>query len=324
MGTDAMPNCFLSIHHHKGVNKMRIVTRPDFDGVVCAVLLREAEKIDQPIKWVQPGDIQKGLVDVRSGDILANLPYDARCSLWFDHHFTNRIDRPFNGVLKIAPSAAGIIFTYYQGRFENDYAELVRQTDKIDSADLNLDEVLHPEQHPWLLLSMTVFGRVREDEPYWNQLVALLTNPDISKILDHPEVFKRSRQLLVENKKYREILLKHTKVIDHVGIIDLRGFDPVPEGNRFLNYALFPEIAVNVRIRYDREHADRAVISVGHSIFNHACRVNVGLMLKAFEGGGHRGAGACSFDKRKTDDYLAKIIAILLKNEPNESLSSEA
>jgi len=93
---------------------MRIVTRPDFDGVVCAALLYEAEKITEPVKWVRPNDVQKGRVDIRKGDIMANLPYDERCSLWFDHHYSNRINRPFKGAFKLAPSAAGVIFEYYK------------------------------------------------------------------------------------------------------------------------------------------------------------------------------------------------------------------
>ena len=123
---------------------MRIITRPDFDGVVCASLLYEAKHIEHPVKWVEPNEMQKGLVDVREGDIIANLPYDERCSLWFDHHHTNRIDKPFKGSFKIAPSAAGVIYEYYKDRFYKDYSELVKETDKIDSANLSLDEVLHP------------------------------------------------------------------------------------------------------------------------------------------------------------------------------------
>ena len=137
---------------------MRIVTRPDLDGVVCAVLLKDAEKITEPVKWVQPNDIQKGLVDIRQGDIIANLPYDERCSLWFDHHYTNRITRPFKGAFELAPSAARVIFKYYKQRLQRDYSELVNEADKIDSADLSMAEVLYPEKHPYLLLSMTIFG----------------------------------------------------------------------------------------------------------------------------------------------------------------------
>ena len=76
---------------------MRIVTRPDFDGLVCAMLLRIAEGSDLPLVWAEPGDMQRGLVDVHPGDIVANLPYNANCGLWFDHHFSNTPDRPWTG-----------------------------------------------------------------------------------------------------------------------------------------------------------------------------------------------------------------------------------
>ena len=120
---------------------MRIITRPDFDGVVCAVLLSDALKIEKPVKWAEPNAVQRGLVDIRKGDIVANLPYHDRCTLWFDHHYTNRIYRTFNGAFKIAPSAAGIIFEYYRDSFQRDYRELVAAADKIDAAELTLDEV---------------------------------------------------------------------------------------------------------------------------------------------------------------------------------------
>jgi len=88
---------------------MRIVTRPDFDGIVCAILLSEALDISEPVKWVEPNAMQRGVVEIREGDIIANLPYSDKCTLWFDHHYTNRIYDAFEGVFKIAPSAAGLL-----------------------------------------------------------------------------------------------------------------------------------------------------------------------------------------------------------------------
>jgi nanoRNase/pAp phosphatase (c-di-AMP/oligoRNAs hydrolase) len=102
--------------------------------------------------------------------------------------------------------------------------------------------------------------------------------------------------------------------VDHVSITDFRDLDPVPDGNRFLVYSLFPDCMVNVKILYYEN--DQAIIKVGHSILNRGCHVNVGQMLSAFEGGGHHGAGACRFAREKAADYLDRIIKILQKNEP--------
>lgn len=297
---------------------MRIITRPDFDGVVCAVLLYEAEDITEPVKWVEPNDMQRGLVDVRQGDIIANLPYDHRCTLWFDHHDTNRIDKTFEGSFKIAPSAARVIFDYYKDKFKHDYSELIKSTDKIDSADLSLEEVLYPERYGVVLLSMTVTGRNENDEGYWNRLVHLLRKSDIDEVFKDPEVKAQCDVVVEQNKIYQKILKQNTRLKGHVSITDFRNFDKTPTGNRFLVYSMFPEAMVSVTIRYDDKDRKRIAVSVGHSIFNRNCKVNVGRMLSEFEGGGHRAAASCRFDAEKAEAYIPKIIDILLKNENNE------
>ncbi len=297
---------------------MRIVTRPDFDGIVCAVLLEKAEVIDAPTCWIEPSDIQKGLAPIRSGDILANLPYDARCSLWFDHHISNRIETPFRGAWRVAPSAAGVIHDFYRDRFGTRFETLVAQADKIDAADLSRQEVLSPERYPFILLSMTISGRQREDADYWNHLVALLGRAPDEAALADAQVVVRCQRVIEENRRYREFLLAHTELRRHVAITDLRPYGDVPDGNRFLAYALFDQCAVHVRIRRDPGHPDRVSLSIGHSIFNRSCKVNVGLMLKTFGGGGHRGAGGCSLNASRAEAVIERILEILLKNESNE------
>jgi len=297
---------------------MRIVTRPDFDGVVCAALLYETKDITEPVKWVEPSDIQKGMVEIRTGDIIANLPYNEKCSLWFDHHYTNIINKSFNGVFKIAPSAAGIVFGYYRNKLKQDYRELIKETDKIDSANLSMDEVLHPENYPYILLSMTISGRSKADETYWNRVVDLIRRFEIGAIINDQGVKERCRTVNSNNKKYKELLKKYTQIKNNVSITDFRSLNETPAGNRFLAYSLFPESVVNVKIRYDDKERQMIALSIGHSIFNKNCNVNVGLLLSGFEGGGHHGAAACRFHVSKADDYIRKIIEVLLKNEANE------
>ncbi len=297
---------------------MRIVTRPDFDGLVCAVLLFEKEKITESVKWVEPHEIQQGLVEIKEGDIIANLPYDNRCSMWFDHHYSNKIEKPFLGSFMIAPSAAGVVFSYYGGKFKKDYSELVKETDKIDSAQLSMDEVLYPEKYPCVLLSMTISNRSLSDELYWNKLIHLFRDIDISGVMSDADVKRRCEKVIENNKAYKTVLIENTVLNKHVAVTDLRLFDDAPDGNRFLAYSLYPESVVSVKIRYDDTAKEKIAVSVGHSIFHPGCKVNVGKMLKKFGGGGHRGAGACRFPAEKADDYIPKIISILLKNEANE------
>jgi len=297
---------------------MRIVTRPDFDGVVCAALLIEALDIKEPVKWVEPSALQRGQVEIREGDIIANLPYADKCTLWFDHHYTNQVDHPFNGVFKIAPSAAGIIFEHYRDRFKRDYSELVTATDKIDSADLTLDEVCHPEKHNYVLLSMTVFDGDYPNEFYWNRLVYLLGKHDLGHVLKDPEVKRRCQDVVNQNERYAVDLKANTRLEKHVAITDFRHLGKTPTGNRFLVYALYPESFVQVRIRHEDKNKETIAVSVGHSIFSPHCNVNAGLLLAGFGGGGHFGAASTRFHAGKAEEFIPQIIDALLKNESNE------
>jgi len=297
---------------------MRIVTRPDFDGIVCAVLLSEALNIREPVKWVEPSELQRGLVNIRKGDIIANLPYRDNCTLWFDHHYTNRIFRSFRGVFKIAPSAAGLIYKYYKDHLKRDYRELVAATDKIDAADLTLDQVLQPEKYNYILLSMTVFNGDDSCEPYWNKLVELIGKYDIQRVLDEPEVKQRCETVIQQNMQYTVILKENTRLEKNVSITDFRHLSHTPLGNRFLVYSLFPDSYVNIRIRHEEKDREMIAVSVGHSIFNPGCKVNAGLLLAEFGGGGHRGAASTRFPVSKAETYLPQIIEALQKNECNE------
>lgn len=297
---------------------MRIVTRADFDGVVCAVLLQDVEPVTEPTLWVEPSEMQQGRVAIQAHDIVANLPFHPAARLWFDHHYSNRHEKPFQGAFALSPSAAGVIHRYYAGRFSRDFSALVRQTDRIDAAELTAEEVEHPERFPYVLISMTISGRRRGDEPYWNRLVRLLAERDLPEIIEDEDVVRRCREAEEENRHYREHLLRHTRVQGPVALTDFRDLPATPRGNRFLVYSLFPETCVHMTIRRDERERDKLVVAAGHSIFNRCCRVNVGLMLSRFEGGGHPGAGSCTFPAAKAETYVPAILAILMRNDPHE------
>lgn len=294
---------------------MRIVTRADFDGIVCAALLYEAEHITHPVRWVEPGDMQRGVVKAAQDDIIANLPFAAGCAFWFDHHVTNKATEPVKGLFRVAPSAARLVFEYYYDRFQHDYTELIQQTDDIDSANLTMDQVLEPEKYPYLLLSMTISSRNKSEEPYWNHLVQLLRATPIVKIMKDDAVRKRGIETVNRNRLYKDILIQHTKLLQDVAVTDLRSFDPAPEGNRFFVYSLFPDSMVAIKLRYASEDREKVIISVGHSIFNPICKVNVGEMLSNFGGGGHVGAGATTVNMNHADSVLKAIVEILQKNQ---------
>ncbi|MCP4119764.1 MAG: exopolyphosphatase [Desulfobacteraceae bacterium] len=296
---------------------MRIVTRPDFDGIVSAVIIQEAEEINAPTLWIEPSQVQNREAEIREGDIMANLPHDPRCSVWFDHHFSNKTEEKIEGAFEIAPSAAGVAYKYYKStnRLAKDYDELIRWTDIIDAAELNEDQVLRPEDYPYILLSMTVKNRDDSDPPYWNRLVSMLRDQTIHEVMADPEVKQRCDEVVEENRLYVDILKQHTVIHqDAVSIADFRSMETVPSGNRFLTYSLFPQTRASVKIRYANPDKKVVLMSIGHSIFNPTCRVNVGKLLSTYGGGGHPGAGGCSLDARDADRVLDEVLAILGAN----------
>lgn len=299
---------------------MRIVTRPDFDGVVCAVLLFEALK-DEPelqpdIYWTEPGEIQSDSADIRKGDILANLPFHKDCLLWFDHHVSNKPDGEFPGAFDIAPSAARVILDHYQsqGKLDHRFDELVIQTDMIDSADLTIDQVRYPEKDPWLILSMTISNNGYKDIPYWNHLVSLLRKSPDTSIMQDGEITRRCEAACRENQEFEKYLIAHTQIMGQVSVTDFRGLHPVPSGNRFLTYSLFPETTVSIKIRYKDQDASKVLISVGRSIFTRGSRVNIGKMLAKYGGGGHAGAGGCTMDAGDAQHNIDEILQTLAAN----------
>lgn len=327
---------------------MRIVTRPDFDGIVCAVIILEAHQQEIPIVWIEPGQVQNGSTDIRTGDIMANLPFDERCSVWFDHHVSNsmkfeqyllkdspnikglereegglkqrdrsEIRKKIEGAFRIAPSAAGVAYQYYRehGKLFRNFDDLIRETDIIDSAMLSMDQVTYPEHYPFILLSMTVKNRDNSDHLYWNRLVSLLRHKSIDDILADKEVRQRCDRVIDENMAYADILRKYTQIYGNISVTDFRNLDRAPSGNRFLTYSLFPESVASVKIRYDDQDRNIVLVSVGRSIFNDGFNVNIGKMLAKYGGGGHAGAGGCSISKSDADKTIREIIGIMKTNQ---------
>jgi len=297
---------------------MRIVTRPDFDGIVCAVLLRQALGIDTPVYWVEPGEVQGKTARIQAGDILANLPYDPRCSLWFDHHVSNRPDHDFEGAFAVAPSAAGVLHGYYKasGHLDDRFDNLVYHTDIIDAADLTRDQVLHPEDYPHILLSMTIQNRDGNEAPYWDRLVDLLRTEPMELVMADPDVKTRCEEVIRQNRDFEEHLKTHTRVSGPVSITDFRSLDPVPSGNRFLVYCLFPDTLASVKIRYRDAEKIQVLVSIGHNIFNRGCRVNAGHLLARYGGGGHEGAGGCTLAAAGAQEKIDEMLIVLKANEP--------
>jgi len=275
---------------------MRLVTRGDLDGLTCAVILTLNEDIDG-ISLIHPQDIAEDRADIRPGDIIANLPYHPDCDMWFDHHLHTATPHVPQGAIKgrfaEAPSAARLVYEFYGGATTMpQFAQLVRETDRLDSADLSPGDVLMPEGY--IKLGFTIDGRtgLGTFEKYFLHLVDLLSaGTPIDQVLADLSVRRRCELLDSEGELFAAELRTHSRVDGNVVITDFRDLDHTPIGNRFLVYALFPEVNVSVRIHWG-PNKSYPMLLLGHSIFNRTCNTNVGELAARYGGGGHKGAGS--------------------------------
>jgi hypothetical protein len=220
----------------------------------------------------------------------------------------------FKGAFGEAPSAARLVYQYYDGETQwPQFAELVRETDRLDSADLTPDDVLDPQRY--IKLGFTIDGRtgLGTFERYFLHLVELLrAETPISAILDDPAVKKRCDLLDSESERFCQELRSHSRVDGNVVVTDFRELDHTPIGNRFLIYALYPEINVSVRIHWGPNRAFPMLL-LGHSIFRRTCKTNVGELAARYGGGGHRGAGSIPL-MEDPEQQIRMILAELKAN----------
>jgi len=291
---------------------MRVLTRADLDGLVCAVLIKKTENV-QEVRFSEPKFVQDGEVEIGPDDILANLPYDSRCGMWFDHHLANTKPKEFKGGFKTAPSAARVVYDYYLPNFPelSKYEELINETDKIDAAELTYAEVMDPEKY--LLLSMTIDGKYYDDKPYWLHLIDLLSEKDIDTIMQDAQVKQKCDSFLQDNEKYKQLVHDNSRVEKNVLITDLRKYDELPRGNRYFVYAFQSATNISVKIANDIERPENVTIGVGYNIFNKTANINIGQLLKKYGGGGHKAVGSTRVPKEKADEVVEQLLKYLIE-----------
>ncbi|MBW4490214.1 MAG: exopolyphosphatase [Trichocoleus desertorum ATA4-8-CV12] len=301
-------------------NQYRLVTRSDFDGLVCAVLLKELDLINE-IKFVHPKDMQDGKIAITDKDITTNLPYVSGVHLAFDHHYSEilRNQNPEAGYINNpeAPSAARVVYNYFGGleEFPHISTEMMEAVDKGDSAQFNIDEVLHPKD--WVLLNFlmdarTGLGRFKEfnisNYSLMMELIDYCKNHTIAEILGLPDVKERVDLYFEQSSQFKDQLLRCATVYDNLVVLDLRNEDVIYAGNRFMIYALFPNCNISIHQMWGVKQQN-TVFAVGKSIFNKSSETNIGELMLQYGGGGHANAGTCQIDNAQAEITLKKLIA---------------
>ena len=300
--------------------KYRLVTRSDFDGLVCAVLLKELDLIDE-IKFVHPKDMQDGKIAITNNDISTNLPYVEGVHLAFDHHFSETLRHEkikINHIIDpYAASAARVLYRYYGGKtkFPQISDAMMEAVDKADSAQFAKEEVLHPKD--WVLLNFimdarTGLGRFKDfkvsNYQLMMELIDYCKNHTIHEILQLPDVKERVELYFAQQQNFQEQLLRCSKVYDKLVVLDLRNEAVIYAGNRFAIYALFPDCNISIHVLWGLKQQN-TVFAVGKSIFNKTSKTNIGQLMLKYGGGGHPNAGTCQIENDKASKVLKELIA---------------
>jgi len=300
-------------------NRYRLVTRSDFDGLVCAVLLKEMDLIDD-IAFVHPKDMQDGKIEISSRDITTNLPYVQGVHLAFDHHASelDRLDHePGNLVIDPdAPSAARVVYRYYGGKqeFPTISADLMDAVDKGDAAQFNKDEVINAQGWPllnFLMDARTGLGRFKEfrisNYQLMMELIDYCRNHTIEEILELPDVKERVELYREHEEKFKDQVKRCSTVHGNLVVLDLRDEETIFAGNRFMIYALYPECNISIHVLWGLKKQN-TVFATGKSIFDRTSKTNVGALMLKYGGGGHHAAGTCQVSNDKSDDVLKELI----------------
>ena len=306
--------------------RYRLITRSDFDGLVCAALLRELQMLAD-ILFVHPKDMQDGLIEVTSRDIISNLPYVPSCHLCFDHHCSEAIRNGSvvrqNYILDPdADSAARVVYNYFGGseRFNTISREMMDAVDKADSARFTREEILAPKD--WVMLNFimdprTGLGRFRDFRISNYQLMMALVDfcrtHSIKEILALPDVRERVDLYNSQREQFLEQIARCSGVYGNVVVLDYREEDIIYSGNRFLVYALFPECNVSIHLLRSRQ-PETTVLAMGKSILNRTNPVDIGNLCLQNGGGGHAAAGTCQIPAVEANDLVPMIVQALDKS----------
>ncbi len=298
--------------------KFRLVTRSDMDGLVCAVILKQLDMIDE-IKFVHPKDMQDGTIDITPNDIITNLPYVPQAHIVFDHHESETIrnEKADNHIIDPeAPSAARVVYNYYGGKAKLPHISdmMMSAVDKADAAQFSIDEILNPQG--WVLLSFlmdsrTGLGRFKEfrisNYQLMMDLIDYCIDHTIEEIMELPDVKERVELYKQYEPQFRQQLEECSIMYNNLIVLDLRDEEVIYPGNRFVMYAVNPEVNISIHVIWGFQKQN-TVFALGKSIVNRTSKTNIGELCLKYGGGGHKAAGTCQVAHEDAERVLEELI----------------
>lgn len=189
--------------------------------------------------------------------------------------------------------------------------------DKVDSANLTIDEIQNPKG--WILIGFlmdprTGLGRWRDftisNYQLMEKLIDACHTMTTEEILALPDVIERIELYREQTERFVDMVKAHTRTEGKVIISDLRGVDPIYSGNRFMIYSLYPEQNISAWIVSGRG-GQGCSAAVGYSILNDTATLDVGSLMLKYQGGGHKRVGTCQFSNETMEEGLPAMLGEL-------------
>ncbi|MBM4053305.1 MAG: exopolyphosphatase [Planctomycetes bacterium] len=301
------------------MKKYRLITKGDFDGLGCAILLKSLDIIES-ILFTHPKEIERGNIKITDHDIMTGLPYREEAHLVFDNYpgsIKNAKGKKDNFIIDThVPSTTKVVYNYFGGKktFPKISDELLTAVDKGYTANFTTYEILYPSG--WDLLNYIIdqrtglekFGEFRS--PHYQLMLKLVDyckDHTILEILSLPEIEERIDSYFSVVEQCKEQILRCASLYYNLAVIDFRHEDVIYPGNRFIAYALYPECNISLQILSDASHANTIFVA-GKSIIDRSFKVNIGRIMSLYGGGGHANAGTCQVPNEKAEKTLEELI----------------
>ncbi len=295
---------------------MNLITKLDFDGLVCAAMLTQKKPDIKEILFSTAREIETRdiLFDINPDDILAHLPYYPGVGTWFSNHDwehfgTDDLAR-VDGKWGEACCTAELVKNYFEEGGLEGYDPLIEVAARIECANLNEEDVLAPRS--WMLINYTLDPRFPADREYGVHLTEMLRSTmPAEEVLGDAEVAARVAKYKDAESQFVEELKTHSRLEGNVIITDFRDMGIAPRPNRYRVFLEFPEGNVQARIERHPGNPNNLLVSVSKSIFNRTLKkTHLGQMMEQYGGGGVDGAATCAI-KDKADLRIKMIIDAL-------------
>ena len=138
-------------------------------------------------------------------------------------------------------------------------------------------------------------------------LIDYCINHTIEEIMELPDVKERIELYKHYEPQFKKQLERCSVIYNNLLVLDLRNEEVIYPGNRFIMYAVNPEVNISIHVLLGFQKQN-TVFAIGKSIINRTSNTNIGELCLKYGGGGHKAAGTCQVAHEDAQRVLEELI----------------